>query len=397
MPGLPPQIAAGIKRAFASGNPQAMQIAQTLLQRYVAPTYDFKVLPDGTVLRTSPTGTVEAAYQGGKPDIKQTGEDMYGGKTFSQVYPDGRVVTLGADGQPIAAGTGANSSGALKGVNSNLFGDDYLKQFPPEVQAAVKDYVDGKSMPTGNPRKGFTQAVKMVAQKYAQDIGTSADDSTFAGRRKMRTELNSASPGSLGGQLNIGNTAIGHLADLSDRAAALDNKDILGIPSLSHVVNSARGEISTDQAAKMRALQDAAQHYGQEITKFYAGSPGGEAERNRFIAATNAALTPKELSAVIASEAELMHSRLKGLESQITGTLGPAAKQYPVIRPESEKAFARIQQNVRRLSGEPAAAPGAARAAAQASPVHVATPEEARRLPSGTSIILPDGSQGRVP
>ncbi|GGE19981.1 hypothetical protein GCM10011390_44060 [Aureimonas endophytica] len=34
---------------------------------------------------------------------------------------------------------------------------------------------------------------------------------------------------------------------------------------------------------------------------------------------------------------------------------------------------------------------------AQAAPVRVSTPEEARRLPPGTRIILPDGSEGRVP
>jgi hypothetical protein len=30
-------------------------------------------------------------------------------------------------------------------------------------------------------------------------------------------------------------------------------------------------------------------------------------------------------------------------------------------------------------------------------PVRVGSPDEARRLPSGTPIILPDGTQGRVP
>jgi hypothetical protein len=42
--------------------------------------------------------------------------------------------------------------------------------------------------------------------------------------------------------------------------------------------------------------------------------------------------------------------------------------------------------------------PGAAAAAPRAAqPVRVGSPDEARRLPSGTPIILPDGTQGRVP
>ena len=45
-----------------------------------------------------------------------------------------------------------------------------------------------------------------------------------------------------------------------------------------------------------------------------------------------------------------------------------------------------------------AAAPAApAPAASAAAPVRVSTPEEASRLPSGTPILLPDGTVGRVP
>ncbi len=47
-------------------------------------------------------------------------------------------------------------------------------------------------------------------------------------------------------------------------------------------------------------------------------------------------------------------------------------------------------------TGGAAAAPAATGAAAPA-PIKVASPEEARKLPKGTSIILPDGSQGVVP
>jgi hypothetical protein len=102
---------------------------------------------------------------------------------------------------------------------------DYLKQFSPEVQAAVQNYVDGKSTPTGNPRKGFTQTVKMIAQKVGADTGQQVDDATFAARRQMRNQLSSSAPSSLGGQINIGNTAAGHLADLTQKALELGNYD----------------------------------------------------------------------------------------------------------------------------------------------------------------------------
>ena len=178
-------------------------------------------------------------------------------------------------------------------------------------------------MPTGNPRKGFTQTVKMIAQKYGADTGQSVDDATYSARRTMRNQLSSSAPSSLGGQINIGNTAAGHLADLTQKALELGNVDT-GIAPLTAAINGVRG-IGTEQAAKMEALKGAAQHYGQEITKFYAGSPGGTAERDRFIESVNGARSPKELAAILATEGELMRSRLDALGGQIKGVLGEEA------------------------------------------------------------------------
>lgn len=293
--------------------------------------------------------TIAPAYFDTAPKLQETGTDpLTGQKSFGVYRPaQGTLSPVSTGGQGSASG-GFLAKG-IGQVDSSLTGEDYLKQFSPEVQAAVRDYVSGKTMPTGNPRQGFTAAVKQIAQKFGNDIGVPADDTTFAARRQMRNQLSNASPNSLGGQINIGNTAIGHLADLSEKALALDNWDA-GISYLSHGVNAVRG-MRTEQAAKLNALKGAAQHYGQEITKFYAGSPGGEGERNRFLEAVDGAKSPKELAAVIETEAELMRSRLGALGDQIKGVLGPLSSEYPVVRPDSEKAFGKVNENVSRLRG----------------------------------------------
>ncbi|BAU89655.1 hypothetical protein MPPM_1050 [Methylorubrum populi] len=68
---------------------------------------------------------------------------------------------------------------------------------------------------------------------------------------------------------------------------------------------------------------------------------------------------------------------------------------------EAERRIAALQSPFARFgSGEgPAAQPDAVAGPSprQHEPVAVSTPEEARRLPSGTPILLPDGSVGRVP
>jgi hypothetical protein len=288
-----------------------------------------------------------------KEKYQKTGVDAFGNENYGFVNEYERTI----NGRPIGQGEtgGSPASGGflapgVKSIDSSLTGQDYLKQFSPEIQAAVDNYVQGKSTPTGNPRKGFTQTVKMIAQKYGADTGQQVDDATFAARKTMRNQLSSSAPASLGGQINIGNTAAGHLADLSQKALDLGNWDT-GIAPLTSLVNAARG-LGTEQAAKMEALKGAAQHYGQEITKFYAGSPGGTAERDRFIESVNGARSPKELAAILATEGELMRSRLDALGGQISGVLGEeGAKQYPVLRPDGQAALAKVEANVSRLRG----------------------------------------------
>lgn len=301
-----------------------------------------------------------------KEKYQKTGVDALGNETYGFVNERDQTINGKSAGTEGGQSTGGFLAPGVKSIDSSLTGGDYLKQFSPEVQAAVQNYIDGKSTPTGNPRKGFTQTVKMIAQKVGADTGQQVDDTTFAARRQMRNQLSSSAPASLGGQINIGNTAAGHLADLTQKALELGNVDT-GIAPLTSMVNSARG-LGTEQAAKMEALKGAAQHYGQEITKFYAGSPGGTAERDRFIESVNGARSPKELAAILSTEGELMRSRLDALGGQIKGVLGEEGmKQYPVLRPDGEAALAKVEQNVSKLKGGQSAPAGAVQEGATAT------------------------------
>ncbi len=64
-------------------------------------------------------------------------------------------------------------------------------------------------------------------------------------------------------------------------------------------------------------------------------------------------------------------------------------KQLETIYPDAEAS--RRERALFSVAMPPAPAPN------PSTPVRVTTPEEARKLPSGTRIILPDGSEGRVP
>lgn len=366
--------------------------AKALLNKDVDPTTVAAAVRQPELLKA----LVADQFGKSKYKVQKVGQDEFGNEQYASVNENdptdikpivnGRAVDAGSAAgggaqTPTSAGGGGYLAKGVSAIDHTLTGDAYLQQYSPEVQSAVKNYISGDTMPTANPRKGWVQNIKSIAQTYGASMGQPVDDATFAARRTMRNDLAKSSPGSIGGQISIGNTALGHLADLSQKAVELGNVDV-GLAGPSHVINDVRGMTSA-QAAKMEALKGAAQHYGQEVTKFYSGSPGGEAERNRFLETVNGAKTPQELAAVLETEAALMKDRIGSLESNIRTTLGDdATKKYPVIRDVGQRAVGQIEQNVAKLRGN----------ATAEAPATVATKADYDALPKGKPYIAPDGS-----
>jgi hypothetical protein len=314
------------------------------------------------------------------------------GKGFGQPGAQGTP-----DGTPGIPGGGDFYAKGVTQINHELSGDAYLKQFSPEVQDAVKNYIAGRTMPTGRP--GFTQTVKQVATKYGADMNTPADDAAFSARKKMRDELAEAKPGTSGGQITFAGTSLGHLADTAEKAAKLDNSSGFGIAPLAQVLNGARG-FTTAQASKVNEVDGAVQHYGQEITKFYTGSPGGEAERMRFLNTIKATKSPEEIAGAIRTERDLIPDRLNQLKQQITGNLGAdeAEKQIaranvPALTERINRALAKLDPNgpeAKMYAGQ--GAPGAAGAPQAAS----STAAPAPQITDGTKIVNPKTGQRMI-
>lgn len=393
----------GLSRAFTAAGPaQRFDIAQNQ-QNQTAQALAARGLPPDLARVAAQNPTI----------LQQLLPQVFGAKQYQHVSVkdafgnEHPMVFDPAKGQyiePGGAGSVAGGVGGAAAINVNPFlakgvtqidpqlnGEEYLKQFSPEMQAAIRDYVDGRATPTGNPRQGFTQAVQLAAKKYGSDIGMPADDTSFHARSTMQKNLALTTPGSYGGMINNGNTALEHLANASDSAVALNNSNGLGIAPLAHLFNRVRA-LSTDQAAKAEALNTNAGHYGQEVTKFYAGSPGGEAERNRFLSALGGAQSPTELASVLEKEADLMEGKVKALQSGIQTTLGDrGVQQHPVIRQETQAAIQRLRNNISILRGQ--AQPSAAGTPAPAQP---SGPNLPPKLEPGARYIW-DPTRGLTP
>jgi hypothetical protein len=247
-------------------------------------------------------------------------------------------------------------------MDSSLTGDDYLKQFSPEVQSAVKSYINGDVMPTGNSRNvGIANFAKTIAQKYGADTGQPVSDITYAQRRKMQVDLASSGNSSMGGILANGKSAFSHLADASDKLVDLGNYSS-NVPIVGGIAANAANYVgnklsTSDTKAKLTAANDALGHYGQESTKYYAGTGGGVEERQAALRNADPTSTSgAEQAAYLQTEKGLMLDRLQQKENQIRDTMGDQfLQQHPVMTPELQGMIARIDANIAKLKGQPSA------------------------------------------
>lgn len=303
-----------------------------------------------------------------KPEFK-TLKDAFGNERGVFVNPDRQTIT--EPGVAASPGTPANGVGVqgasflapgVKQVDSSLVGDDYLKQFSPELQQAVRARVEGRAMPTGNPRQGFTQTVNMIAQKYGADIGQPVDDVAYNERRKLRVDLASSSNNSMGGILSNGDSSFRHLAEAGESMVDLGNSSA-GWNKWAQAKNYLGNAVfdSSHTAGQITALNTNLRKYGQESTKFYAGSGGGEAERLSALHDVNPqTASGEEFAAFLEKEKSLMVDRLNGKLDQIRQTLGPEEAQKIIAQkmPGMQKTMARIDAAIAKLRNPAPASAG---------------------------------------
>lgn len=278
-------------------------------------------------------------------------DPLTGEKHYGEYRPGQPLTKIGFNGQQNGGAPTFLAQGVTS-LNRNLVGDDYLAQFSPEVQSAVKAYIRGDSMPTSNPRlAGGIGAIKQIAQKYGDDVGTPVSDALYSQRRTYRSQLGSNSPSSAGGQAKSFNQGIEHLSALADTLDKLDNSNGLGIPSLASGINSVRQGLSTDQAAIADKASGIGQALAGEIGKLFSGAAGGGVhERQTTMERFNTVKSKPQLAAALEATLELMHGGLVALEQRRDEVLGPNS-DVKFVTSETQNKIEHIQQMIDRLKG----------------------------------------------
>jgi hypothetical protein len=148
-------------------------------------------------------------------------------------------------------------------------------------------------------------------------------------------------------------TSLGHLGEVADAAAELNNVNGLGLAPLAHLTNAVR-TLTTDQSAKATKLTETVDRFSGEVGKLYSGSAGGgvgerEQTRGRF----GSSQSPAELASALEASRDLIKSKLDALENQQDQIFGPNSKnKVDFLGNNGRAALAKIDNAISKLRGQ---------------------------------------------
>jgi hypothetical protein len=236
-------------------------------------------------------------------------------------------------------------------MKAGVSGDDLYQYLPPDRAKTVKAMIEGRMPPPSTTAMRSPATMQLIDAANAIDPGF--DATTWKSRSTFNQQFGSQAPSSIGGQKVLMGTALGHLGEVADSAAKLDNVNGLGIAKVGHLANYVKNQ-TTDQAAIANALEDKVAKFSGEVGKLYSGSQGGgvherEDTRNRL----GSNLTAAELAAGLEASKDLILSKQKALADQASTIFGPEKSQkFDFIGPEGRDAIAKIDNAIAKLRGQ---------------------------------------------
>lgn len=248
-------------------------------------------------------------------------------------------------------GTGAPSTAPrMTGI-----GPDF-DSLPPDYQKfAIKMY-QGK-VPFETARQlGITPLMYTKLTNAANDYAQHSNDSngfdavSWQNRLKTVENFNAAStsPNAPGFAIGKGRTSIGHLDQLSSLIDKLPDNPAGNVPFVGPFIRglqiaAAKGT-NSDLAGTMSSWDTTVGLLASELTNFYRGSGGNEADISRFIDQLNGAKSKTELYNAVTSAVDLMKSRIGSYQDQWHSAMGKAVPDFEIFTPTSLSALDRIQQ-----------------------------------------------------
>jgi hypothetical protein len=292
----------------------------------------------------------------------------------------------------------------LAGPNPNQFrNDDYLRTLSAEDQDIVKALVDYRLMPGDLSIRG-NRREKVLAEANRYD--PSYDSTLAPAKKRAMIEFYSGGNTSPAGIMLNGNTSLMHLGEMSDALEEykkVANQSLsgrlgaAGIPFASYYSNewyrhAIRG---TPEEAALQKFMTARQKYVDEVTKFYAGGQGTQAEREAALHIVDPSLSIEGLRTTLGQDSRLMADKVTALQHRLMQGMGPTAWRNALVQDprsvliyqQGREAIDRIEARERAGSGPAPGGPPAPGGGAPAAPA--AGPRAAAPAPAAAPAATP--------
>jgi hypothetical protein len=257
-----------------------------------------------------------------------------------------------------------------------LEGDEYLKTLSPQDASTVKMMVDGR-LP---PPTSFAMSKPYWQQKIQQAarVDPSFDAANWSTRLATRKDF---SAGKSAQAITSFNTAMQHIAKLSQAANALQNHSFTPFNAVGNAIEPMAGDprVNNFNVAK-NAVVD-------ELTRAFRGSGGNVHDIENWENSLSPNMSPQQFHGAVAQALELLKGRMESLGDQYKRGMGKSIDPKMLLSPGAQKAFDTLTQKYE----APKAGPS------QTSIPKISSDDDYAALPSGADFIAPDGSHRRKP
>ena len=224
-----------------------------------------------------------------------------------------------------------------------------LANIPPERQGMVRAILaNDMELPKVTARNKLGNLLNQDVRNVIPDFDAQAQ----AGRVAAKKEFLSGGNQSLGKQIEFGDTAISHLADVPELSDNVDKQ--LGNPSegiLSGVLGGAGaqtvgahiGAYTTGGGGAMDAIHAKALTFSGELSKYLTGGEGTEAQREEQASFLSGAKTTYERKLNALGLLDTIAGRKDFIQSAWHNAAGPNVADFPVMSPIARKKMDEIR------------------------------------------------------
>jgi hypothetical protein len=345
-------IGQGLGRAFTAAVPaQRMDILQNQQNQTAQAFANRGIPPDlarAAALNPATTQALLGQMMGVSPPAHVMVKNMLGGET-PYLWDPNKHTFVPAMGNGAASGGGGLGAGGYPNNLSpeqwnGMTPDQRLATLDPVVAGEVRAVHEGVAAVPG--RQPYVMGIaKMVYPGF--------DENDFNAAKNAAGKLTNLSNNQPGGILNNVFSSFDHLSELSDSMVRVGAYNGGGLTRIGQAGNILRNISPSNELTNAQSDEASkALKYGQESTKAYAGSGGGEGERTHALnEATGVTTTSAAKAGFLRAEYQLMQDRMNNTLATVGGN--PAADKWiEKHKPQLQKMqedIARIKTNIAKL------------------------------------------------